>query len=396
MIAVFDRAMTKGADFNGAVRPMLKAVLVSPDFLLRVERDPAGMEGAPYRRVTDHELAVRLSYFLWSSLPDRELRDHADAGRLSDPGVLEQQTRRMLADPRASALTDYFAIPWLQAGNLQAARPSTEYFPSFQPTLKAAMTRELWLFLEGLRTSDRSVLELLRADYTYANAELARHYGLPPVAGDELRRVPLRPEDHRGGVLGMGVMLASTSHTYRTSPTLRGKYVLEVLLGTPPPPPPANVGVLKDEAPGRQPKSFRETLVQHAADPACASCHRRIDPLGFGLESFDAVGRWRSDAVAADVAGTLPSGETFSGPDELKQLLWKRRERFVFHLGQQLLCYALGRPLEDCDAGSARAIQRAAVANEYRLSALVLAVVNSFPFQHRRVSPIDSAAEPPP
>lgn len=385
LLAVYERAAGKGSDFTSAVRPVLKAVLVSPHFLLRVELNPAGKSDKAYRQVTDYELAVRLSYFLWSSMPDQELIALAEQGKLTDPVELEKQTRRMLTHSKGQALTDSFGVPWLQLGNLAAARPAMEFFPSFGPSLKEAMYKETTLFFDKLRQEDRNILELLDADYTYVNEELARHYGLADVKGPQMRKVSLKPSDRRGGVLGMGSVLASTSHTHRTSPTLRGKYVLEVLLGTPPPPPPANVGVLKDEAPGRPPKTFRESLERHARDPNCAVCHNKIDPLGFGLENYDGIGRWREGGPMLDTTGELPSGEKFSGPGELKKLLLKRQDQFLLNVSEQMLTYALGRPLEDCDERAVIEIQAALRRNNNQFSALVLAVVKSFPFQHRRV-----------
>jgi hypothetical protein len=384
LLAIYDRADSKGASFPDAVRPALKAVLVSPFFLLRVEEDHRPKRAEAYRPVNDHELAVRLSYFLWSGPPDKELSVLADQGKLSEPAELERQMRRMLADRRARALTDNFGIPWLQLTNLSAARPTQEYFPTFTASLKEAMFQETWMFIENLRQQDRSVLELLDADYTFANEELARHYNLAGVKGPRMRKVALRPSDHRGGVLGMGSVLTKTSHTYRTSPTMRGKYVLEVILGTPPQPPPANGGSLKDEAEGKAPKTFRESLERHAGVPACAACHRRIDPLGFGLENFDAVGRWReNNAELLDSTGVLPSGEKFSGPAELKRLLLDRRNQFLRNLSEQILTYALGRKLEDCDQPAVLRIQ-ADLKKDPRFSTLVLGAVRSFPFGHRR------------
>ncbi len=385
LLVIYDRAAGRGADFTNAVRPMLKAVLVSPHFLFRAEQAPSGPTNLAYRKVTDHELAVRLSYFIWSTMPDQELLTLAEQGRLANPAELEKQAKRMLAHPKARALTDHFGVPWLQLGNLASARPTMEFFPTFGPSLKHAMFKETTLFFDKLRQEDRNILELIDADYTYVNEELARHYGLAGVSGPEMRKVSLKPSDRRGGVLGMGGVLASTSHTHRTSPTLRGKYVLEVLLGTPPPPPPANVGVLKDEAPGSPPKTFRESLERHARDPNCAACHNKIDPLGFGLENYDGIGRWREGGPMLDATGVLPSGEKFSGPVELKKLLLKRQDQFLLNVSEQMLTYALGRPLEDCDERATLEIQTTLLRNETRFSALVLGVVKSFPFQHRRV-----------
>ncbi len=382
LLPLFERASAAGASYEQAVRAAMKPVLVSPHFLFRPEEDRPARE--PYR-VSDHDLATRLSYFLWSTMPDDELSRLADEGRLAEPGVLEQQVRRMLAHPKARALAEVFGAQWLQLGKLETARPTTEFFPTFTRRLKDAMREETLTFLDRLRTEDRSILELLDADYTYVNAELARHYGLAPVSGKELQRVSLRPEDHRGGLLGMGSILALTSHTYRTSPTLRGKYVLEVLFGTPPPPPPANVNQIAEEK-GREPKSFRELLAKHASSPACAGCHRKMDPLGFALDSYDAIGAWRESTAERplDTSGELPSGEKLRGAADLKQVVLKRKGEFVRNLAGQMLSYALGRELAETDEPALKAAEAALQRDGYRYSSLVLAVVQSVPFQYRR------------
>jgi cytochrome c553 len=445
LMAIYDRAAGLKKSYGDTIRVMLKAVLVSPKFLFRIEQDDVpggrgsrradtgenagknegGSAGASPSRgpadeivrvsivpVSDHELAVRLSYFLWSSMPDDELLELADRGRLtvagpstepvklhgkpiSAPGsgtVLEQQVRRMLADPRARSLTDNFAVHWLQIHKLPAARPSTEFFPEFNANVRQAMFDETSLFFDTLRREDRSVLELLDADYTFVNDELAKYYGLPDVQGKELRRVTLKPEDHRGGLLGMGSMLAVTSHTSRTSPTMRGKWILEVVFGTPPPPPPANVSQIKDE-PGRKKgeiQTFRDKLSQHAHDAACAACHRKMDPLGFALDNFDAVGRWRDKLgdQPLDVTGELPTGEKLNGVGDLKRVILSRKEEFVRNLSEQLLTYALGRELEDCDDCPTRQIVMQLRADDYQFSTLVMEIVKSYPFQYRRYKPM--------
>jgi hypothetical protein len=394
LLAVYTKAVSQDAPFDVAVRQALDAVIVSPHFLFRIERDEPGTDGATYRRVDDHELAVRLSSFLWSSMPDDTLFALAERGRLSAPGELARQARRMLADPRAAALTDAFGGPWLQLGKLDTARPTPEFFPEFTPTLRRAMRGEVVAFFDHLRREDRSLLDLVDANYTFVNDDLARHYGLPPVSGAEMRKVSLRPADHRGGVLGMAAVLASTSHTFRTSPTLRGKYVLEVLLGDPPPPPPPDAGVLEDDPRAAPPATFRESLVRHARDAACAGCHARIDPLGFGLENYDAIGRWR-DAAGLDAAGRLPGGRGFTGPDELKTLLLERKSRFLTSASAQMLAFALGRPLEECDEPALAEIAAAVERDDGRFSSLVVAVVESFPFQHRRNRATEPATESP-
>jgi hypothetical protein len=312
----------------------------------------------------------------------------ADAGKLSDPAVLEQQVRRMLAEPRGRALTDNFAAQWLQLRKLATARPSTEFFPTFTPQLRQAMYDETATFFDHLRTDDRSLLDLLDADYAFLNADLARHYGIGGVEGDALRKVALKPDARRGGLLGMGSVLSLTSHTSRTSPTLRGKWILEVIFGTPPPPPPPDAGMLKeDHEKGEEPKSFREQMAQHAANPTCASCHKRIDPLGYGLENFDAIGAWRDTAGGGrplDNTGQLPTGEKFTGAGELKKLVLARRDDFVHNATEQLLTYALGRDLQYYDECPVREVKSALERDSYRFSTLVVGIVKSFPFQHRK------------
>jgi hypothetical protein len=380
LLTLFDRAAKEGAKFEDALKPIFKAVLVSPNFLLRVERDRPKEENA--YRVSDHELAVRLSYFLWSSMPDEELFTLAEKGELSKPGVFDAQVKRMLADPKAKSLTDNFAEQWLQLGKLPQARPSAEFFPTFTPRLRRAMHDEVSLFFDHLRTDDRPVTDLLDADYTYVNAELAKHYGIAGVTGPEFREVKLT-DPNRGGLLGMAAVLSLTSHTSRTSPTLRGKYVLDVVLGTPPPPPPPGVSALDEAKGAKQAKTFREKLARHATQPSCAGCHAKIDPLGFGLETFDAIGRTRK-AAEIDAAGKLPTGEQFNGAKELKAVLLARKARFVENAAEKLLTYALGRELQPSDAPAVRAVVAEMTQNGYKFSALVGGVTKSFPFRHRR------------
>ncbi|RPH48158.1 MAG: DUF1592 domain-containing protein [Planctomycetota bacterium] len=379
LMALHQRGLSRGEPEAKALRLPLKAVLVSPHFLFRVEREQAGTKpvliGGP-------ELAVRLSYFLWSTMPDEALAADAEAGRLSDPAVLEGHVRRMLAHPKARSLTMNFATQWLQLKKLDAARPSTEFFPTFNNKLKQAMRDEAITFLDKMREEDRSVLDLLDSDYAWLNEDLAKHYGIAGVAGKEFRRVALKPGDHRGGLLGMGAILALTSHTSRTSPTLRGKWILESIYGTPPPPPPPDAGTLKEQRKkGEEPKTFRELMAQHAVQPACASCHRRIDPLGFALENYDAVGAWRDKA---DTAAVLPTGETFDGIAGLKQVLLKTRDAFVRNMIEQMMAYALGRDVVDGDECAVREIQAAVEKSGNRFSAIVIGVVNSVPMRYRK------------
>jgi hypothetical protein len=384
-IALFERAQKANITYDDSIRLLIKATLVSPHFLFRVERDQG--RAAAYR-VSDHELAVRLSYFLWSAPPDETLRAAADQGQLADPARFDAEVRRMLADPKARALTENFAEPWLQLGKLADARPSTEFFPTFTPRLRQALHDETVAFFEGLRQDNRSVLELLDADYAYLNADLAAHYGVTGSYDDKLRRVPLPGGSHRGGLLGMGSVLAMTSHTSRTSPTLRGKWILEVLFGTPPPPPPANAGKLNEEPPkgGEPPKTFREQMARHARQPECAACHARIDPLGYGLENFDAIGRWRVELGGRplDTSGQLPGGASFTGPDELRSLLKARRGDFERNLVERMLVYALGREIQGDDECAVRRILADLERDGHRFSTLVLAITRSAPFQYRR------------
>jgi hypothetical protein len=385
---LFDRSKAKGATFEASSRLMVKAALVSPHFLFRVERDQGGKgPEAPYK-VSDHELAVRLSYFLWSTMPDAILGTLADQGKLSDPATLEAQVRRLLLDPKGRALTDNFAESWLQIGKLANARPSTEFFPTFNGKLRQSLRDETLTFFDKLREGDRSILELLDADYAYLNQDLARHYDIPGVEGPALRRVDLPAGSHRGGLLGMGSVLALTSHTSRTSPTLRGKYILEVVFGTPPPPPPPGAGKLPEEKqkPGEEPKTFREQMAKHARQAECASCHAKIDPLGYGLENFDAVGRWRLEqgGKPLDATGKLPGGETFNGADELKKIINARKGEFERALIERMLSYALGREVQGDDECAVRKIQEGLERDGHRFSSLILGVVRSVPFQYRR------------
>jgi hypothetical protein len=385
----YGRAKAKGATFEAAVRSALKPALVSPRFLFRIEENrtaPSGSAGAP---VDVHELAVRLSYFLWSSMPDDELFKAADDGSLGTAAGLEKQLKRMLADRRASALTERFGLRWLQVDRMDRTRPSTEFFPAFTHELRWAMRDEVRFFFDHLRTADRSVLELLDADYTFANEALAKHYGISGVKGREMRKVLLKPEHHRGGLLGMGAPLAVTSHTSRTSPTQRGKYVLEVVFGTPPPPPPPNVPPLPDKlekGPKKEPKSLRELLAAHATQPTCAGCHCKIDPLGFALDNFDAVGGWRENdrGRPLDVSGVLPGGEKVVGVAGLKKVVLARKDEFARNLAAKMLEYALGRELDDGDECAVREIHAAMKKGGYRFSALVRGVVDSVPFRMRR------------
>lgn len=529
---IYQRGVSKGLGYVASLRLGIKAILVSPHFLFRIESDRPDQGNRIYP-INDHELASRLSYFVWSSMPDRRLLELADQGKLTgtkgstaptvlagrvigsptrfnnryrdkamilddDPGtffegedpntswvgldlhvprllteirfspahrqadrmkggkfqgsssadfttgvedlvvladkpsegpnkkplpegkrfryvrywtpagqhavigdleiwgvsegsVLEQEVRRMLDHPRALALTDDFAARWLQIKKLPTARPSTEFFPDFQPDIRKAMYDETALFFDRLRQDDGSLLDLLDANYTYLNESLAAYYKIPGVQGKEMRRVELKPEFHRGGLLGMGSILALTSHTSRTSPTLRGKWILEVLLGAPPPPPPPDAGMFKEEEKGKEPTSFREKLTQHAVRASCASCHKKLDPLGFALENYDAVGLWRKDdrGKPLDTTGVLPTGEKISGAADLKQIITQRKDQFLRNLTEQLFLYALGRELDWYDDLTLNSVHEGVVKDQGRFSRLILGIVQSAPFQNRRNAQVE-------
>jgi uncharacterized protein DUF1592/uncharacterized protein DUF1588/uncharacterized protein DUF1587/uncharacterized protein DUF1585/uncharacterized protein DUF1595 len=377
----------KEGGFEAGIELALRKLLVSLEFLFRIERDPASAApGAPYR-VSDTEIASRLSFFLWSSIPDDELLDLAERGKLQDPAVLEQQVRRMLADARSNALVSNFAGQWLYLRNLQKVVPDPEAFPEFDENLRQGLQQETQLFLESMLREDRSVLDLLKADYTFLNERLARHYGIPNIYGSHFRRVTLTDEN-RKGLVGQGSVLTVTSYASRTSPTLRGKWLLENILGAPPPPPPNNVPSLKDRGEDGKILSVRQQMEQHRSNPACAGCHTRMDPLGFALENFDAIGRWRTTSGAAntpiDSSGVLPDGAQFHGPAELRKILLDRREEFVTTVTDKLLTYALGRGTEYYDGPAIRKIVRDAAPGDYRWSSLILGVARSLPFQMRR------------
>ena len=381
----FKEARSEGG-FDAGIEMALRAVLASTEFLFRIERDPRGVAPQTPYRVSDVELATRLSFFLWSSVPDDELLDLAIAGRLNRPATLEQQVKRMLASPKAEALVTNFAGQWLYLRNLAAVSPDARTFPDFDDNLRQAFRRETELFVDSIMREDRSALDLLRANYTFVNERLARHYGIPNVYGSRFRRVTLDNDSVRGGILGQGSVLTVTSYANRTSPVLRGKWILENIVGTPPPPPPSNVPPLKDTDVEGHVLSMRDRMAQHRASPACAGCHRLMDPAGLSMENFDAIGRWRlrtESGGAVDASGGLPDGSSFDGMSGLKAALLRKPEMFVGTLTEKLLTYGLGRGLEYHDAPSVRAIVRGARAQDYRFSSLVLGIVSSEPFQMR-------------
>jgi mono/diheme cytochrome c family protein len=370
--------------FEAGIELALAAVLVSPEFLFRVEQDPAGIPpGTPYR-VSDLELASRLSFFLWSSIPDDELLGVAEAGKLHEPAVLERQVRRMLADERSSALVNNFAAQWLRLRNLDSITPDMRLFPDFDDNLRQAFRKETELFFESILQEDRSVLDLLSANYTFVNERLAKHYGIRNVYGTRFRRITLAPEAWRGGLLRHGSILTVTSYATRTSPVLRGKFVLDTLLGVPPPPPLPDVPALKDNTVDGH-LAVRERLAEHRSDAVCAACHNLMDPVGLSLEKFDAIGRRRSveAGTAIDASGGLPDGNKFVDVNGLEAALLRRPELFVGTFAEKLQTYALGRGVEYYDAPTIRTIVRDARAQNFRISSIILGVVKSKPFQMR-------------
>ena len=377
--------------FEAGVEMALAAVLVSPEFLFRIERDPEDVpKGAPYH-LGDLQLASRLSFFLWSSIPDAELLDAAERGELGTAAGLERQVRRMLADPRSANLVTNFAAQWLHLRNLDSIAPDMRRFPDFDDNLRQAFRRETEMLVESVIREDRSALDLIRANYTFANERLAKHYGIPHVYGSRFRRLTFDgTEDHpaRGGLLRHGSILLVTSYATRTSPVIRGKWILDNVLGVPPPPPPPNVPELDETAAGGAARSMRERLAGHRAKPACASCHRLMDPVGFAFEHYDAVGRWRDADGGApiDASGTLFDGSHFDGVAELEDALLARPELFVTTLTEKLLTFATGRGVTYDDAPAVRRIVREAAEEDYRFSAIVLGIVDSLPFQMRTAS----------
>ena len=373
-------------DFETGIQAAIEAMLVSPEFLFRIERDPPAVGNGTAHRVSDVELASRLSFFLWSTIPDGELLDLAERGRLKDPSVLEHQVRRMLDNPRADALVSNFAGQWLHLRNVETVRPDPVIFP-FDEALRQSFVTETALFVSSIFREDRSLLDLLSADYTFVNQRLAEHYGIPRVYGSQFRRVTLTDVNRRG-LLGQGSVLTVTSYPNRTSVVQRGKWILENLLGTPPPPPPPDVPELK-AAPHGKVLSMREQMQVHRANAVCAACHGRMDPIGFALENYDAVGRWRGEDAGApiDAGGKLPDGTEFQGPAGLGQLLLtKYRDDFLRTATEKLLTYALGRGVEYYDYPAIRSINRDAARDNHRISSWILAIVKSPPFQMRRGS----------
>jgi hypothetical protein len=374
--------------FDRGIQAALERILASPKFLFRAEPEPAGVKPGSVYPVSDLELASRLSFFLWSSIPDDALLDAAIHAKLHDEATLEREVRRMLADPRADALVNNFAGQWLQLRNLRNFQPNTDLYPDFDDNLRQSFRRETELFFQSILREDRSVLDLMTADYTFVNERLARHYGIPDIYGSWFRRVPVRDEA-REGLLGQGSILALTSHAERTSPVLRGKWILENLMGLEVTPPPANVPPLPEKKDGDKPRTMRDQMTEHRANPVCAACHKTLDPIGFAMENFDAVGAWRSQDAgsAVDASGQLSDGTKVNGVVELRQALLRRPENFVTTVVEKLMTYGLGRGLDARDMPQVRAIVRNAERDNYRLSSLILGVARSTPFRMSTAAP---------
>ena len=385
LMAFYRDGLSSGG-FDEGIDHALQRLLISPEFLLRVEADPAGVPANTPYRISDVELASRLSFFLWSSIPDDELLRLAEQRQLRDPAVLERQVRRMIADDRFGAFVEQFAGQWLFLRNLAASVPVQQNFPDFDDTLRQSFRTETEMFVDSVIREDRSALDLLRADYTFLNERLARHYGIPNVKGNRFRRVVLPADSHRGGLLGQGSILTVTSYPDRTSPVVRGKWILENLLGTPPPPPLPNVPPLKPPSFAGKVLTMRERIAAHRNSPVCATCHSMMDPLGLALEHFDGVGKWRAlddSGAPIDPSGGLPDGTKFDGADGLRNALLTS-DRFITTLSEKMLTYALGRGVEYYDMPAVRTIVRNAGRDDYRFTSLIRAIVESAPFQMRR------------
>lgn len=388
LLAFFDQGRKDGGNFDAGIQFALERLLVDPDFLLRVQKDPAGVApGQPYR-ISNLEMASRLSFFLWSSIPDETLLQLAEKGRLSDPKVIDEQVRRMLADPRSNdALVNDFAAQWLNLRRVPEVVVDPRYYPNFDENLLQAFEKETEMFVASTLQEDRSVMDLVKADYTFVNERLARHYGIPGVYGTRFRRVSLPDTNQRGGLLGQGALLAATSYPDRTSPVLRGKWLLDNIFGMPPPPPPPGVtNSLVEGKAGARPANIRERLEQHRTNAVCATCHAVIDPIGFSLESFDAIGGWRvkdEAGNAVDSAGLWPNGSKIDGFTGLRQMLLDRPDAFAGTLTEKLMAYGLGRQVEYFDKPTIRKIVRDAASKQYRWSALISGIVQSPAFQMR-------------
>ena len=384
LMKIYDQGR-KGTDFDHGIEDSLEAILVSPSFLFMREEDPAKSKPGDVHRINDTELAQRLSFFLWSSIPDDQLLAVAQRGQLHKPEVLKAQVTRMLADPRSKALTQNFAGQWLYLRRLEYQKPDRRAYPDFDQRLRSAMQTETEMFFDGVVRDNSSALDFLDANYTYLNQRLAEHYGIPGVYGTSFRKVQLDPALHRGGLLGQGSVLTVTSYNNRTSVVLRGKWILENLLAAAPPPPPPLVPSLDDAKNGKK-MTVREQMELHRKNPVCASCHTKMDPLGFSLENYDAVGAWRAGYAGqlVDASAVLPDGTKFEGPKGLQDILLSRKDQFVEALTERLMTYALGRGLESYDMPAVRAVRYQASKDDYRMQTIILGIVQSVPFSMRR------------
>lgn len=388
LLSFYQRGRNEGGNFDAGIEASVQLILASPDFIFRFEPDPANVADNAVYKLSDLELASRLSFFLWSRGPDDQLLNLASAGKLKDPAVLEQQVRRMLQDPRAGALVSNFAGQWLFLRNLKTSNPDFETFPDFDDNLRQAMRTETEMFFGSIMREDRSIMDLLNADYTFVNERLAKHYGIPNIYGNEFRRIQIS-DPNRRGLLGQASILTVTSLPTRTSAVERGKWILTNLLNTPPPPPPPNVPTLKANEAGEKPKSLRERMEAHRANPTCAGCHKVMDPLGFTLENFDAVGQWRDNDEGAriDVSGTLFDGSKVQTPADVNRVLASKPHVIAGVFTEKMMTYALGRGVEYFDMPAIRSIVRDAAKNDYRFSSMVMGVVKSNAFQMKRKMP---------
>ncbi len=391
LLGFYQRGKNEGGSFDAGIEAAIQLILASPEFLFRFEPDPPNLAGGAVYRIRDLELASRLSFFLWSTIPDEELLTLASLNKLHEPAVLEQQVKRMLADKRSQALVDNFAGQWLYLRNLKNINPDFETFPDFDDNLRQAMKKETDLFIASVIREDRSAMDLLTANYTFLNERLARHYGIPGIYGTDFRRVTITDERRRG-LLGQASILTVTSLPTRTSPVQRGKWVLTNILGIPPNPPPPNVPALKEHSDPGKATSLRERMEEHRANSVCAGCHRIMDPIGFSLENFDAVGQWRTtdEGAKIDPAGTLYNGMKVDGPVALRQMLTSKPEIFTSVLAEKLLTYALGRGVQYYDMPAIRAVLRDAAKENYRFSSIVLGIAKSVPFQMKMKNPVDA------
>ncbi len=393
LLSFYQRRRNDGGNFEGGIESALQFLLSSPEFLFRIEEDPANVANGASYKISDLDLASRLSFFLWSSIPDEQLLTLAQEKKLHEPAVLEQQVKRMLADPKSEALVQNFAEQWLFLRNLKSSAPNLDTFPDFDDNLRQAMKQETEMFFSSIIHEDHSAMDLLTADYTFLNERLARHYGIPGIYGSQFRRVHIDNPERRG-LLGQASILTVTSYPARTSPVQRGKWVLTNLLGIPPTPPPPNVPALKENGDSGKVLSVRERMEEHRASPVCAGCHTIMDPIGFALENFDATGRWRNtdDGAKIDASGTLFNGAKINGPADLDQMIASRPEVFVGVMTEKLLTYALGRGLDYTDMPAVRKIVHDAEANNFRFSSLINGVVDSPPFQMKvKKAPSNSA-----